>query len=391
MSEVNEYLRELTQLTEEMGGYKMEMAPLAPRLSVIDAALKGLGPNIAHLSNATVLITGARGFFGKYLVDVLVEANFRKLTQQPINIIALDSLVTGGARVAPEWLNVPNLQTHFHDVMHGPPDVLNPTPTHVWHLAGIASPYWYKKLPEETVTVAVDGTRNMLKLAKDVGAKFMFTSSSEVYQTANVVPTPESYVGAIPSFSERSCYDVSKLQAENLCYIAATRQNTHVSIVRIFNSFGPGMTEQDKRILPRIASAIKAERAMTVYRQRNHSHFPSRTYTPVANTILGFMLVALKGESLNSSSHQSCDGVFNVGLPSPEISVPGLINVITEVTGKQLKYNVVPAPENYETEPMRRCPDIRKIERLGFKPCMDLDTGVAGFFKWALDNYSGIE
>lgn len=368
----------------------MSLAPMAPRLTVIDAVLKGFGPNIAHLSGANVLITGARGFFGRYLVDVLIEANARKLTAEPINIHALDSLATGGDRRTLDWLGVPNLTIHYHDVKHGYPDIIAGKLTHVWHLAGIASPYWYKKLPEETIAVSVDGTRSMLQLAKEQGAKFMFTSSSEVYQTATIVPTPETFIGAIPSLSERSCYDVSKLMAETLCYIAATRERQHVSMVRIFNSFGPGMGEADRRILPRLASALVSGKPLTVFRPSDMKSLPRRTYTPVANTLLGFLLVAVKGESLNSQSQRLATGVYNIGLDKPEVTVPELINLVTQVTKRELKYEIRPAPEHYETEPMRRCPDVSALRSLGWQPCMDLETGIFVFVSWALGTYEGL-
>ena len=90
---------------------------------------------------------------------------------------------------------------------------------YVVHMAGIASPTHYKKKPLETIDVALEGVRSTLEISKTNNAKFLFTSSSEVYQTATVIPTPESYIGAIASNNERSCYDVSKLMAENYVYV----------------------------------------------------------------------------------------------------------------------------------------------------------------------------
>ena len=399
-------------------GAPAEAAALSPRETVILAAIAGMGPNVFMLRNARVLVTGAMGFFGRYVVDLLLELNNGLLSSAPVLIHALDSNVVGSDLPA-HWVNAPNLVRHKHDVRHelGNPMLGGPALTHVWHLAGIASPYWYKKLPRETVEVAVDGTRNMLKLAREHGARFMFTSSSEVYQTADIVPTPEHYVGAIPSLNDRSCYDVSKLLAETLCYIEATRTDgcttpekhpnsqhhhfecvarppLHASIVRIFNSFGPGMGEHDRRILPRIASAMVASRELKVFKPQGAQALPKRTYTPVANTLLGFMLVALKGESCGRPDRRGVNtatGVYNIGLDSPELSVPGLISAITRVTDNPVKYSLEPAPEHYETEPLRRAPDITKLKGLGFMPCMDLDTGLKLFFRWALAEYKGIE
>ena len=115
------------------------------------------------------------------------------------------------------------------------------------------------KKPLETIDVALEGVRSTLEISKTNNAKFLlFTSSSEVYQTATVIPTPESYIGAIASNNERSCYDVSKLMAENYVYVYSKNYGVDACNVRIFNSFGPGISENDSRILPRIASAAKS-------------------------------------------------------------------------------------------------------------------------------------
>ncbi len=365
--------------------------PVDPqRARVIHAALEGLGPTKSYLSGARILVTGARGFFGRYVVDALLAMN--EYLQTKLHVSALDSLLMGDADNWGDWRGDDNITFLRHDVRH---DMSGLSAgafggfTHIWHLAGIASPFWYQKLPRETIDVAVEGTKSMLALAKANDAHFLFTSSSEVYQTASVNPTPETYIGAIPSLTERSCYDVSKLMAETLCYVAAHKDETDVSIVRIFNSFGPGMSEKDKRILPRIASAVKAKQPMMVY--GNPQYLPRRTYTPVANTLLGLLMVACKGETIREPKTASAaPGVYNLGLDSPEITVPELLARIEMVTGETIPYELRAPPSNYTSEPMRRCPDITKLKGLGFMPCMDLDTGLKGFFDWARDVYTGL-
>ena len=121
-------------------------------------------------------------------------------------------------------------------------------------------------LDPKTIDVAIEGVRSALDIAKHHGAKFLFTSSSEVYQTPDVIPTPETYVGAIPSNTERSCYDVSKLMAENLVYVYSHNYGVNGCSVRIFNSFGVGISEADSRILPRIASAAKSKNKIKIYK-----------------------------------------------------------------------------------------------------------------------------
>ena len=199
-----------------------------------------------------------------------------------------------------------------------------------------------------------------------------------MYQTASIVPTPESYVGAIPSFNDRSCYDVSKLLGETLAY-EYSKQGVDTVVVRIFNSFAAGMSEKDRRILPLIASALKADRAITIFKRAGRS-LPKRTYTPVANTLLGVLTVLLKGRS---------GDVYNIGLDSPEIDVVELCARIGAVMGREVKLNFEPPPEHYETEPLRRCPDISKLKSLGWRPVVDLDEGLRRFMSWAAGAYTG--
>lgn len=343
-------------------------------LADVRSAIGGLGPLMHTFAGKRVLLTGARGFLGRLVVAAFIEMNTQ--LAKPCTVIAVDSLLTDAADKT-HWMNLSNVRCMQQDVKCGVGHIAEKL-DYVMHLAGIASPYWYKKLPLETIAVAVDGSRHMLELAKEHGARYLFTSSSEVYQTASVVPTPENYVGAIPSFTDRSCYDVSKLLGEVLVYIYA-QQGADATCVRIFNSFAAGMSEKDRRILPAIASAMKADRPITIFSRPMRS-LPRRTYTPAANTLLGVLLTLLKGV---------CGEAYNVGLDSPEITVEELCERISRVTGREVRREFVPAPSHYESEPMRRCPDITKLRGLGFQPVVDLDTGLDRFFKWALETYTG--
>lgn len=361
----------------------------------VDDALKGLGPLFHQLADKAVLVTGARGYLGRFVIAALVRANDFLAT--PCRIYALDSMVVTPNDKRQDWFDVPNLRFIKHDVRHevgnGDGALWGDKLDYVWHLAGIASPYWYAKYPLATIDVAVQGTRNMLELAAKHSAKFLFTSSSEVYQTASIVPTPESYIGAIPSLTERSCYDVSKLMGETLCYAFGTKPGEghalhgHVNIVRIFNSFGVGMGEHDRRILTRIASTLKRANGqpLTVYAQPG-GRLPSRTYTPVANTLSGLLRVALSGEPLDGVGS---NGVYNIGLDSPELTVPELCGKVALVTGAHVPYEFKPTPTNYTTEPLRRCPDVTRLRALGFMPVTELDEGLRRFFSWAATAYTG--
>ena len=370
-------------------------------ISRVLEALRAFPDVLEKLNHQSFLVTGALGYFGQYVVDVLLGLNDAGLAHIEC-VYALD-VAQLGAEPRQRWFLSPNsiVRNFQHDVRHDiSTELASPRPNHIWHLAGIASPYWYERRPWDTIACAVDGLRKMVELSRLFGARLVFTSSSEVYQTAERVPTPEEYIGAVPSRTKRSCYDISKLMGETIAWLAANEGVPSVT-TRIFNSFGPGMSEEDRRILPRIASALVGKRLMQVYmpafKPLEHEWdewaaepvgivAPSRTYTPVANTLLGFFLAATRGAS---------GAVYNIGLDKPELNVVELIEKTNQLetttrAGRFLDFEMVPPPANYETEPLRRCPDITKLRALGFAPCMELDEGLELFFQWALVTYKGI-
>jgi UDP-glucuronate decarboxylase len=250
----------------------------------------------------------------------------------------------------------------------------------VIHAAGIASPYYYRAHPVETLNVAVNGTQNMLRIAQDAGARFVFFSSSEIYGDPDSahVPTPESYRGNVACQGPRACYDESKRLGETLCYIWHENFGVHTNTIRPFNVFGPGMSENDYRVLPSIASALKGKRRFKAYGTGQQT----RTYTFITDALTGFFRVFARGVAGEA---------YNIGNSQPEVSVLELIQITRDELGRDLKFDVIEHPDSYPAdEPQRRCPDIRKArEQLGFNPQVRLSDGLTSFFAWTEDYYTG--
>ncbi len=334
-----------------------------------------LGESVVELSGKTILWTGTSGFLGKWVVQVIKYLNDNKLNM-PCRLLAYDMALPDD-QIVRDYSNS-GIKFLSHDLTTKLWPVGGINIDFVVHMAGIASPYHYKRRPLETIDVTIEGVRSTLEIARHHGAKFLFTSSSEVYQTASVIPTPESYVGAIASNNDRSCYDVSKLMAENLTYVYHKNFGINASCIRIFNSFGPGIAESDSRILPKIASAIVGKFPISVYAQ---NILPSRTYCSVENTIAGVFLALLKGKS---------GEIYNIGMDSPELNVVELIQRIEGVCGIKVPFEMVKPEEVYTDEPIRRCPDISKAKNyLEYNPVVSLDDGLRNFFQWSLQNYTG--
>lgn len=333
-----------------------------------------LGESANKLAGKTVLWTGTNGFLGRWVLRVVAKLNAEVL-QSPCRLIAVDLAEPSDEERASVG-DESHISYRAHDLTQKLEPVAEPL-DYVVHMAGIASPHHYKKLPLETVDVALEGSRGALENARRNDARYLFCSSSEVYQTATKNPTPETYIGAIPSDSSRSCYDVSKLMGETLAHIYHTQFGLNTGTIRIFNSMGPGIAEGDHRILPRIASSVVRRKKLQVF---SNGVLPSRTYCPVANTVSGMFLALLNGKP---------DSIYNIGMDKPELTVVELIERIQTATGIKVDWEMVPSPEVYTTEPLRRCPDISKARReLGYEPAVTLDAGLRMFFDWALPEYA---
>ncbi len=328
------------------------------------------------LAGKTVLLTGGRGFLGRYFMEIFAHLN-KTVLDEPVKVVALDNLITAGKEGA-EIPALDNVSFINHDVIQpfewdGPLD-------YVIHAAGIASPYYYRAYPLETLEVAITGTRRMLELADSHGARFTFFSSSEIYGDPDPkhVPMAESYRGNVSCQGPRACYDESKRVGETLCHIFHTMHGTKTNTIRPFNVFGPGMQETDYRVLPNFASRIKAGKPLNVYGTGDQT----RTFCYITDAMVGFTLVILKGVPGEA---------YNIGNPTPEISMVELVTRIGKVSSQAVEHNIVEYPDSYPAdEPNRRAPDIRKAKlQLEFKPEVDLDDGLKRFLDWSETVYTG--
>ncbi len=344
--------------------------------SDITEIVERLRDDAQAFSGKTVLLTGGRGFLGRYFMEVFGALN-DGILEEPVKLVAMDNMITAGKEGAqiPDLANVEFIE---HDVIQ--PFEWDRPLDYVIHAAGIASPYYYRAYPLETLEVAITGTRRMLELADKHGARFTFFSSSEIYGDPDPkhVPMAESYRGNVSCQGPRACYDESKRVGETLCYIFHGTNGTHTNTIRPFNVFGPGMQETDYRVLPNFASRIKGGLPLHVYGTGNQT----RTFCYITDAIVGFMQVVLKGVAGEA---------YNIGNPEPEISMLDLVKRIEKVASGRVEYDVVEYPDSYPAdEPNRRAPDIRKARlQLEYTPTVDLDDGLKRFLDWSDSVYSG--
>ncbi len=343
--------------------------------SDIDEIVARIADEARELAGRRLLLAGGAGFLGKYFVEVLRRLN-RQVLETPVEVTVIDCFVTGrGEGVAPECAHFTFLE---HDIIK--PLDIEPRFDYIVHAAGIASPYYYRAFPLRALEVSTIGSRNLLEVARRCDARFLFLSSSEVYGDPDPehVPTAESYRGNVSTVGPRACYDEGKRAGETICHIFHDSFGVHTNCIRPFNVFGPGMPETDYRVLPNFASCIKGERSVSVY----GSGRQTRTYCYVTDAMVGFFLVLLKGVP---------GSIYNIGTPTPEISVLELLAHIEAVIGRPVPRHRIEYPDSYPgDEPQRRCPDIRKAQlQLGYRPEVDLRTGLRRFFDWTAENYTG--
>ena len=344
--------------------------------SDIEEIATALGDKAQAFAGKTVMLTGGRGFLGRYFTEVFVRLNATVL-DKPCKVICLDNLITAGDEGA-KITEVENITFREHDVIQ--PLDWEDDLDFIIHAAGIASPYYYRKYPLETLEVAITGTRNMLELAQRHNARISFFSSSEIYGDPDAahVPTSESFRGNVAAQGPRACYDESKRVGETLCYIFHENHGLATNTIRPFNVFGPGMQETDYRVMPNFANRIKGGRPLNVYGSGNQT----RTFCYITDAMNGFLRVIAAGVPGEA---------YNIGNPKPEITMLDLVQGMEKASGGKLDYNVIEYPDSYPAdEPLRRCPDITKARRqIGYEPSVDLDDGLKRFLGWADTVYTG--
>jgi dTDP-glucose 4,6-dehydratase len=274
-------------------------------------------------------------------------------------VVAVDNLVTSRRANLDILESRPGFEFVEHDVSNGV--TVAGEVTHVLHLASPASPIDFPTIPIQIIKVGTLGTHNMLGLARAKGARFLLASTSEVYGDPLVHPQPESYWGNVNPIGPRGCYDESKRCAEAFAMAYHRAHGLDTRIVRIFNTYGPGMRLDDGRVVPNfVGQALRAE-PLTVYGDGSQT----RSFTFVDDLVAGMLAVLDRGDD-----HQP----FNIGNPV-ETTVLEFARRIIALTGSKSEIVYRPLPAD---DPKQRCPDIGRARTLlGWEPAVQLEEGLA--------------
>ena len=296
-----------------------------------------------------VLVTGGAGFIGSHLCE--------KLLERECEVLCLDNFFTGRKENILPLLDNPYFELVRHDVDFS----IFLEVDEIYNLACPASPVHYQYNPVKTVKTNVMGSINMLGLAKRVNAKILQASTSEVYGDPIVHPQTEDYWGNVNPIGLRSCYDEGKRCAETLFFDYHRQSSVNIRVVRIFNTYGPRMHENDGRVVSNFIVQALQNKDITIYGEGQQT----RSFCYVDDLVRG--LIAMMEQD------SGFIGPVNLGNPS-EITIKTLAEKVIELTGSKSKIIYCPLPQD---DPVKRKPNISLAkEKLSWEPAIDLETGL---------------
>jgi dTDP-glucose 4,6-dehydratase len=296
----------------------------------------------------TSLVTGGAGFLGSHLCEYLLEQGHR--------VICVDNLIVSTLENI-EHLRDDGFVFRNHDMID--PLFVDEEIDYLFHLAALASPIDYLRMPLHSLKTGSYGTHHALGLAKFKRARFLLASTSEVYGDPEVHPQPESYWGNVNPIGPRGVYDEAKRYAEAMTMAYHGQQGVDTSIARIFNTYGPRMRPYDGRAIPTFIRQALEDKPLTVFGDGSQT----RSFCYVDDLIRGLFLLAESGEHLP----------VNLGNPG-EFTVLELAETVLRVSGSESKivYEALPVDD-----PQVSQPDItRAREVLGWEPEIDLEGGL---------------
>ena len=337
----------------------------------ITSIINSLKNEVFELNEKTILFAGGGGFLGFYFLNFFERLVIEKKIN--LKVIFIDNFVSSSKDFKNENNQSQNFEFLQMDICN--PEILNLNYKidYIVHAAGIASPHYYRLKPMETLDVSINGSKNLLELAKKSKAKYTFFSSSEIYgdPLSDFVPINEKYRGNVSTLGPRACYDEGKRVGETLCYIYQNYYDVHTNIIRPFNIYGPGMHQNDYRVMSNFANNFLKEKPLSVYGHGKQT----RTFCYISDGIEGFLRVILFGKSGEA---------YNIGNQTPEINMIDLAKLFYDIFNKKHNIDIVGYPSSYpEDEPNRRCPDTTKAKiDVDFIAKVSLEKGIKNYISW---------
>ena len=297
-----------------------------------------------------ILVTGGAGFLGSHLCERLVIEKH--------HVLCVDNYFTGSKKNINHLLDFKNFEVIRQDICIP----LYLEVDEIYNLACPASPYYYQWDPIQTMKTSVIGSYNMLGLAKRTGAKILQASTSEIYGDPKVHPQPEEYWGNVNPIGIRSCYDEGKRAAETLFMDYYRVHKIKAKIVRIFNTYGPRMSENDGRVVSNFIVQALAGKDITIY----GDGMQTRSFCYVDD-----LLDAM--QAMMNHSDNDFVGPVNIGNPV-EFTMWELAHKVIQLTESNSKILQQPLPQD---DPRQRRPNISQATAMfNWEPKIDLEQGL---------------
>ena len=297
-----------------------------------------------------ILVTGGAGFLGSHLCERLVIEKH--------HVLCVDNYFTGSKKNINHLLDFKNFEVIRQDICIP----LYLEVDEIYNLACPASPYYYQWDPIQTMKTSVIGSYNMLGLAKRTGAKILQASTSEIYGDPKVHPQPEEYWGNVNPIGIRSCYDEGKRAAETLFMDYYRVHKIKAKIVRIFNTYGPRMSENDGRVVSNFIVQALTGKDITIY----GDGMQTRSFCYVDD-----LLDAM--QAMMNHSDNDFVGPVNIGNPV-EFTMWELAHKVIQLTESNSKILQQPLPQD---DPRQRRPNISQAKAMfNWEPKIDLEQGL---------------
>jgi UDP-glucuronate decarboxylase len=302
-----------------------------------------------------ILVTGGAGLIGSHLC--------RRLLDDDHDVICMDNFFTSRKRDIADLLDHHNFELIRHDVTE--PIWLETD--EIYNLACPASPVHYQFNPIQTLRTSIAGAMHLLEAAERTQARILQASTSEVYGDPNVSPQPESYHGRVNPIGPRACYDEGKRCAETLFFDYHRRRGVDIRVVRIFNTYGPGMHPYDGRVVSNFIVQALAGDKITIYGDGSQT----RSFCYVGDMVDGMIRMMNNVEDF--------PGPVNLGNPD-EITIRQLAEMVLELTDSDSKIVGAPLPAD---DPAQRRPDITLARaKLNWQPTVPLRDGLTKTIEW---------
>jgi len=315
-----------------------------------------------------IIVTGGAGFIGSHLCERLLNDGHL--------IYCVDNLSSGSFGNIKHLIERENFKFYKCDITETPIEI-NDEINEIYHLASPASPKDYQEKPLETAITNSLGTLNLLRFAVKKRAKFLFTSTSEIYGNPEQHPQTEEYNGAVNPLSERACYSESKRFGETLVSIFRYKYKLDAKIVRIFNVYGSRMRYNDGRVIPTFIWKALHNEDIPIHGDGKQT----RSFCYIDDIVDGLI-------KMMESKHF---GPVNLGNPNEEICIVDLANIIKDMTHSKSKFVFLPEVSD---DPRKRRPDISKAQKLlGWYPRYSLNEKLKctiEYFRGILGLYSEV-